>query len=104
MTKDESEGLVILVGVGVAAYLLYRAYQSAAGLVSSGAAAVADAASAASSSVADLFPNNIAQPGGTFTATQADGSQITVPYGWKSGDPVPEDTSWDADFSNAGNF
>lgn len=90
-------GLALLVG---GAYLAYKIF----GAAKAGVAAVGQAQQAAGSAVADLFPNNIAAPGGSFTVTQMDGTQVTVPYGWKAGDPIPYDESQAADFSNAGNF
>ena len=83
--------------VAVGLYVLYRTFIGEKNVVT-------NAQSAAGSAVADLFPNNIAAPGGSFSVTQPNGTQITVPYGWKQGDPVPLDTSQMADFSNAGNF
>jgi hypothetical protein len=96
-TMDDLTTWVVWGAIGVGLYLLYKAFTATASAVSS-------AASTASSTVADLIPTNIAAPGGSFTVTQNDGSTVTVPYGWKQGDPIPVDTSTMADFSNAGNF
>lgn len=85
--------------IAVGAYLVYSFIKKSTGLVTGAAAAVGQAQQAAGSAVADLFPTNIAQPGGSFTVTQADGTQVTVPYGWKAGDPIPRDESSDIDLS-----
>lgn len=97
---SDTEGLVALAAVGVGVYLLYKLFQGGSAVVTAAGAA----AQTAGSAVADLFPTNIAAPGGSFTVTQANGTQVTVPAGWKSGDPIPYDDSQAADFSNAGNF
>lgn len=96
-----------LIAVGV--YLLYKMFSGA-------KTAVTAAQSAAASSIADLFPNNVLirptggfSPDGAqqFSVTMKDGSTQIVNAG---GVPVtnpanaPLDTSLMADFSNAGNF
>jgi hypothetical protein len=75
-----------LIAVGV--FVIYK-------IVTGAKNVLTNATSAAGSSVADLFPNNIVAPGsgGSFTVTQPDGSTVTVPAGWKQGDPIPYDTS-----------
>lgn len=82
------------------AYFVYKAIKGV-GSIGTG---IAQTAEQAGSAVADLFPTNIAQPGGSFTVHLADGTVATVPYGWRQGDPIPRDTSSDIDLSNAGNF
>jgi hypothetical protein len=72
--------------IAVGAYILYQILSGAKNKITS-------IQQAAASGVADMFPNNVAAPGGSFTVTQADGTQVTVPYGWKQGDPIPYDTS-----------
>jgi hypothetical protein len=77
MSKDAETALVI-VGLGVVAYLIYQA-------VKGGAAAVGAATSAAGSAVADAAGSitnyGRAVPGGTYNVTMADGTVQTVPYG-----------------------
>jgi hypothetical protein len=109
--------LLTLLAIGVGGYLAYQLFSGAKKTVSDIATGIATAAKnagqavvdtqqAAASALADLFPNNLVLPGsgGSFTVTQMDGTQITVPAGWKAGDPIPRDTTGDIDLSNAGNF
>ena len=52
MTRDNTEGLVMLLGVGVAAWLAYQAYQTLKGPANT----IANAGGAITSSIANLFP------------------------------------------------
>jgi hypothetical protein len=76
--SKQTDTALVVVGVGVLAYLVYQLIKGAGG-------AVASATAAAGSAVADaagaLTNYGLAQPGGTYDVTMADGTVQTVPYG-----------------------
>jgi hypothetical protein len=76
--SKETDTALLVVGVGVVAYILYQ-------VLKGGAAAVSAATESAGSAVADaagaLTNYGAASPGGTYDVTMADGTVQTVPYG-----------------------
>jgi hypothetical protein len=76
--SKESDTALVIVGVGIAAYLLYQ-------LVKGGASAVAAATDSAGNAVANaaesILGTGKAVPGGTYQVTMPDGTVQTVPYG-----------------------
>jgi hypothetical protein len=83
--SDDLKSLFYVALIGGGAYLAYQAYLSIMAGAGKVGSAVASGASAASSSVADtiqtIVGDGIAQPGGTYTVTMADGSVQTVQAG-----------------------
>src|SRR5208282_4125281 len=83
--SDDIKALLYLALIGGGAYLAYQGYQAIIAALNKVGTGVSTAAAAASSNVADtvqsIIGNGIAQPGGTYTVTLADGSVQTVPYG-----------------------
>src|SRR5271155_2110627 len=85
MKSDDIKSGLYLALIAGGVYLAYQAYLSITAGASKVGAGIAAGASSASSTVADavqaITGTGIAQPGGSYTVTMADGSVQTVPYG-----------------------
>lgn len=85
MKSDDLKTVFYLALIAGGAYLAYQAYLSITAGLSKVGAGIAAGAAAASSNVADtvqsIVGSGIAQPGGSYTVTMADGSTQTVAAG-----------------------
>lgn len=75
----DTENVLILVGVGIAAYLAYKIYNAASAGVAAVGAATTAAGNAVGGSLFDLFNPNAAGESTFYTATLPNGSNTAVP-------------------------